>query len=361
MKRLRRKKSSNDRDVHGPTLKSETTPAQANEGPLYARFSAAHRGNDPSLSSKPVVSGPMSLTAKPTTTTPASRGTAIGGNTTKIVRVASRDDQSHKVIVSPPPRKSSRAAASGASHGQANHTHYVPAKAASVTSHHSSNDHGRPHPSQAVPAVTRPPSPPVPVREDLGRGHHHAHNTQPIRSNHEHPPAAPAPNPPQTSPSSRTELRQPPSHAPLTKERPRVHVAPKVQQVSSYNDDDEYDPFRVIPTITRASSPPQNTQSRLVTASKEPIVQGNSAPVGLPDASQSRLPQHSETNHSQSSPPPTRPTPTPARLPLSSPSLARKKYSPLAAFGLPSAQPASAANLTSQSSGTLSQEVKAIP
>ncbi len=361
MKRLRRKKSSNDRDVHGPTLKSETTPAQANEGPLYARFSAAHRGNVTSHSSKPVVSGPMSLTAKPTSTTPASRAPAIGGNGTKISRVASRDDQSHNVVVSPPPRKSSRAAVSGAGHEHAHHVHSIPPKAASVTSHHSSNDHGRLLPSQAFPVVTRPPSPPVPVREDLGRGHHHAHNTQPIRSNHEHSPAAPAPNPPQTSPPPRTELCQPTSHAPLTKERPRVHAPPKVQQVSSFHDDDEYDPFRVIPTITKPPSPPQNTQSRLAAASKEPILQGNSAPVGLPDASQSRLPQRPETNHSQPSPPPTRPTPTPARLPLSSPSLVRRKYSPLAAFGLPSPQPASAANLTSQPSGTLSQEVKAIP
>lgn len=361
MKRLRRKKSSNA-DTHAPTPQPDA-PVQADESSLYARFSAAHRGHD-SAHSKPIVSGPMSLTAKPAPTNQAVRGTTADKGT-KISRVPSRPEQSLKIL-NPPSRKSSRnALPNSAYHDHIHHAPPLPPNPSSTTSPLPSNDLAHTFaPSQATtPAATRPPSPPVPVRADLGRGHHHTHHTLPTRPNHEHPPLVQTPKIPQTEPTLRTEIRQTTSQTQVTKDRPRVvHVLAQAQpQVSTYDDDDEYDPFRAIPTITNPPAQTQNVQSRTTAASKEPIIQGNSAPLPLHDASQKQLPQPPKSLQSQSSPPPTRIAPTPARPPLSSPSLVRKKYSPLAAFGLNAPQAASTAASESQSAGTLSQDVSQLP
>lgn len=350
MKRLRRRKSSDN--AHGSSVNPEIHSVPEDEAQLYARFSAAHRSHDPSRSSKPIVSGPMALTAKPMSPSVVGRGAIPERG---IVHIPNRNEQPPKVLASPPSRKSSRAALLSAVQ-EYTHAHPSHPKPLSAISADPASEYDLSHLPQTIPTATRPPSPPVPVRIDLGRRHHAQYDIQPISANHEPPAVVPSRKPSRHPPLSQDNLQETISQAQATKERHRVYVPAPAQQVSTYNDDEEYDPFKAIPTIVKPP-PPQNGRNCLPTASQEPVVQDNSAPAGLPDTSEKQLPLPPEPILTRHSPPITGPTLTPARSLLNAPSLVRKKYSPLAAFGLPTAQTTSTPPVASQSSGTLPQQV----
>ncbi|KAH8103342.1 hypothetical protein BXZ70DRAFT_720945 [Cristinia sonorae] len=103
MKRLRRAslKSSDNK----PQAVAAITSTSSSEPPLYARFATTHKLQNGSTPAKPVVSGPMALTPRPSLQRIPSRGTTSSErDVSRLRRVDSKSEQ----LTTPPPRMSSR-------------------------------------------------------------------------------------------------------------------------------------------------------------------------------------------------------------------------------------------------------------
>ncbi|KAI0087201.1 hypothetical protein BDY19DRAFT_307605 [Irpex rosettiformis] len=80
-----------------PASTSTSTPSTGPaETPLYARFASLHRSHDHGGPSKPVVSGPMQLSSKPSLSRTSANGTAPAKSKEGIGRILSRNQESSK-------------------------------------------------------------------------------------------------------------------------------------------------------------------------------------------------------------------------------------------------------------------------
>lgn len=117
----------NFKRLRRPSLKSSDIKPQAVSGvpnssisetpPLYARFATTHRTHDGSHA-KPIVSGPMALTAKPSLHRSPSRGNGHERDARQLKRVPSKPEQ-ESVLTAPPSRSSSKANLSAVAQVQA--------------------------------------------------------------------------------------------------------------------------------------------------------------------------------------------------------------------------------------------------
>ncbi|TCD61644.1 hypothetical protein EIP91_008132 [Steccherinum ochraceum] len=144
MKRLRRPslKASDPKPLSTTTTTTTTAipalPGSTSEPPpLYARFATTHKHGSSAAAAKPIVSGPMALSARPGAHQSPSRGGAGGGGREQqdgrqVKRVASKPETQREAMVPPvkasPARTTTRSALAQANH---NYNHSAPAATAS--------------------------------------------------------------------------------------------------------------------------------------------------------------------------------------------------------------------------------------
>ncbi|CAL1711003.1 unnamed protein product [Somion occarium] len=320
MKRLRRKKSS-DNISNTKVTTAISFPSSTKETPLYARFATTHKAQD---GTKPIVSGPMALTAKPSFTSTSRSGNERRVSESRATRVSIRQNELPKTLISTPPRTSSRTLRDPTTH--AGNASSPPMRVGySLDDRYSSNDFSPHRPPVNLPASPRAlldGKDTIQSAEYRERQASHSGRVQATRGG-VHAPAHVPPVPSRTQPVASFD---------------QVQTARGSN--SSYA---EYDPYRR--TIFGDPSKPaevQNDAEFLAASSRKTPYTGANAGTVESD---------SQVNVHEDEPPVVPPKTLPqtpstgaqsvpgqGRSLNASPVTSRKKYSPLAAFGLPVSQ-----------------------
>ena len=326
MKRLRRKRSSDNTKAPLPISVPQPIAAQAGaDTPLYAKFATAHRSQH---GSKPIVSGPMALTSKQSfhsTTSPTrERRTSESRSRT----LSTRQEEPPKRLSASPPKPPTRQTKEPA-------VSYVPSVQPTGSTSYSQDETRNENsvPSSLNPHLrantTSQSAPPKGSADDSVFPQSSLSPSQPVR---------------QASQPSRLPVTRDvhvPDELPITpqKTKPSALHHRSAMAVGTGGDDQDYDPFRTsifapqtgqTPTKNNFDTPPVPSRAISMTDGKlsghftgphpEPSMD---IPPPLPSKA---LPL----------PPTSSPRPPPVLKPslTAPPSSSRKKYSPLAAFGL---------------------------